>query len=63
MSVAMRGAMGRLLPIWRNYAIIPDDAIVKEVLDFEMAVSTGCHGTRKMSTFRKFMGGKVPCQG
>ena len=63
MSVAVRGARGQLLPFWHNYAIISDDAIVKEVLDLEMAVGAGWHWTRNIFIFRNSMGVKIPCKG
>ena len=47
MSVAVRGARGRLLPFWRNYAIISDDAIVKIVLDLGTLVGVCWHWARK----------------
>ena len=61
--MAVRGARGQLLPFWHNYAIISDDAIVKEVLDLGMALGAGWHWTRKISTFRNSMVVPVPCKG
>ena len=48
-SVAVRGARGRLLPFWRNYVVISDNTIVKVVSDLGMAVGAGWRWTRKLS--------------
>ena len=61
--MAVRGASGRLLPLWQNYVIISDNAIVKVFSDLGMAVSTGWHWIRKISTFKYSMGVKVPRTG